>query len=168
MRASPLCWRDWRGPEFGNNGSMTIRWAHENLGDWLKRLNPEVALILFGTNDLGQLEHEEYEAKTRDVVRRCLENGTIVILNTIPPASGRLEKSRVFAEVVAKIARDEKVPLVDYFGEILRRRPGTPRHATESKTIQLAARARWVALCRAGADRQTSGQPGLIVAAGSI
>jgi lysophospholipase L1-like esterase len=117
------CWRDWRGREFGNNGSMTIRWAHENLGDWLKRLNPEVALIMFGTNDLGQLEHEEYEAKTREVVRRCLENGTIVILNTIPPASGRLEKSRVFAEVVAKIARDEKVPLVDYFGEILRRRP---------------------------------------------
>jgi hypothetical protein len=117
------CFSKWRGPEFGNNGGMTIRWAHENVGDWLKRLNPEVALIMFGTNDLGQLERAEYEAKTRDVVRRCLENGTIVILNTIPPTSGRLDKSREFAEVVAKIAREEKVPLVDYFGEILRRRP---------------------------------------------
>jgi lysophospholipase L1-like esterase len=117
------CWRDWRGPEFGNNGSMTIRWAHENVDDWLKRLNPEVALIMFGTNDLGQLERAEYEAKTRDVVRRCLKNGTVVILNTIPPASGRLDKSREFAQVVAQIAREEKVPLVDYFGEVLRRRP---------------------------------------------
>jgi hypothetical protein len=117
------CWRDWRGVKFGNDGGMTIRWAHENVGDWLKRLNPEVALIMFGTNDLGQLERAEYEAKTRDVVRRCLENGTIVILNTIPPASGRLEKSREFAEVVTNIAHEEKVPLVDFFGEILRRRP---------------------------------------------
>jgi len=117
------CWSKWRGPEFGNNGGMTIRWAHENVNDWLKRLNPEVALIMFGSNDLGQLERAEYEAKTRDVVRRCLENGTVVILNTIPPASGRLEKSREFAEIVRKIAREEKVPLVDYFGEILRRRP---------------------------------------------
>src|SRR5579872_2423269 len=25
MRAE--CWRDWRGPDYGNNGSMTIRWA---------------------------------------------------------------------------------------------------------------------------------------------
>jgi hypothetical protein len=77
---------------------------------------------MFGTNDLGQLERAEYESKTRDVVQRCLKNGTIVILNTIPPASGRLDKSRDFAETVAKIARDEKVPLVDYFGETLRRR----------------------------------------------
>jgi lysophospholipase L1-like esterase len=116
------CWGEWRGAKFGNDGGMTIRWAHENLDNWLKRLNPEVALIMFGTNDLGQLERAEYEEKTRDVVQRCLKNGTIVILNTIPPASGRLEKSRDFAETVGKIARDEKVPLVDYFGETLRRR----------------------------------------------
>jgi hypothetical protein len=117
------CWSKWRGPQFGNDGGMTIRWADENVNDWLKRLNPEVALIMFGTNDLGQLERAEYETKTREVVRRCLANGTVVILNTIPPASGRLDKSREFAQIVAKIAREEKVPLVDYFGEILRRRP---------------------------------------------
>jgi lysophospholipase L1-like esterase len=117
------CWQGWKGPQFGNNGGMTIRWAHENLDDWLKRLNPEVALIMFGTNDLGQLERAEYEEKTRDVVRRCLKKGTIVILNTIPPASGRLDKSREFAQTVARVAREEKVPLVDYFGEVLRRRP---------------------------------------------
>jgi lysophospholipase L1-like esterase len=117
------CWHGWKGPQFGSNGGMTIRWAHENLDDWLKRLNPEVALIMFGTNDLGQLDRGEFEEKTRAVARRCLKNGTIVILNTIPPASGRLDKSREFAQTVARIAREEKVPLVDYFAEVLRRRP---------------------------------------------
>jgi len=48
----PECWRDWKGPEFGNQGGRTIRWAEENVGAWLERLDPEVALVMFGTNDL--------------------------------------------------------------------------------------------------------------------
>jgi hypothetical protein len=46
------CWDKWKGPRYGNEGGMSIRWAHENIDKWLKRLNPEVALIMFGTNDL--------------------------------------------------------------------------------------------------------------------
>jgi lysophospholipase L1-like esterase len=118
------CWAGWKSPEHGNQGSMTVRWAHENVDEWLARLNPEVALIMFGTNDLGELALDEYTEKTRDVVHRCMANGTVVILNTIPPRSGRLAESREFAEAVARIAREEKVPLVDYFAEVLRRRPG--------------------------------------------
>jgi lysophospholipase L1-like esterase len=117
------CWDKWKGPDFGSNGSMTIRWADENVDRWLKKLNPEAALIMFGTNDLNQLKTDEYEQKTRDVVQRCLENGTVVILSTIPPRSGKLEQCRTFAEVVKKIGADMKVPVVDYFAECLKRRP---------------------------------------------
>ncbi len=119
----PECWNRWKGPEFGNNGSMTIRWAHQNVDRWLAKLNPEAVLILFGTNDLGQLDLKEYEEKTRAVVRRCLDNGSVVILTTIPPFSGRLERARQFAAAARRIARDEKVPLIDYFAEVLKRRP---------------------------------------------
>jgi hypothetical protein len=28
----PECWRDWKGPEFGNQGGRTIGWAEENVG----------------------------------------------------------------------------------------------------------------------------------------
>jgi lysophospholipase L1-like esterase len=119
----PDCWSKWKGPAYGNNGDMTIRWAHDNIDAWLKKLNPETALIMFGTNDLGPLDLDEYEQKTRAVVRRCLDHGTVVILSTIPPRSGRLDKARTFADAVRKIARAEKVPLIDYFAEILKRRP---------------------------------------------
>jgi len=119
----PDCWSRWKGPEFGNNGSMTIRWAQENAEKWLKKLNPEVALIMFGTNDLHAVPLEEYETKTREVVKRCLDNGTVVILTAIPPRHGMLEKSRTYAETAAKIARELNVPLCDYFGECLKRRP---------------------------------------------
>src|SRR5579872_1699173 len=37
----PECWRDWKGPEFGNESGRTADWALANLDGWLKRLNPE-------------------------------------------------------------------------------------------------------------------------------
>lgn len=117
------CWAKWKGPENGNNGSMTIRWADENIERWLKKLNPEVALIMFGTNDLTAVPLQEYEKKTRAVVRRCLDNGTVVILTTIPPRAGLLDKSRQYAEAVRRIAADMKVSLCDYFAACLERRP---------------------------------------------
>jgi lysophospholipase L1-like esterase len=119
----PECWDKWRGPKYGNNGSMTIRWAHDNVDQWLKDHNPEVAVLMFGTNDLGALDVKEYEEKTADVVGRCLKNGTIVVLTTPPPRSGLLARSKEFAEAVRRVARDQKVPLIDYHAEILKRRP---------------------------------------------
>jgi hypothetical protein len=119
----PDCWQKWRGPEFGSEGGQTIRWADKNVDAWLAKLNPECAVVMFGTNDLAQLDAKEYEAKTRSVVERCLKNGTVVILTTIPPRSGAVEKAKAFADVQRKIAADLKVPLIDYQAEILKRRP---------------------------------------------
>jgi len=117
------CWRDWKGPVFGNEGRMTIRWAHENIDSWLARLNPEVALIMFGTNDLGSVGLQEYIKKTREVVQKCLNNGTVVILSTIPPRHGLADKAAVYADAVRTIAHQMKVPLTDFHAEILKRRP---------------------------------------------
>jgi lysophospholipase L1-like esterase len=117
------CWRDWKGPQFGSEGGMTIRWAHENIDAWLQRLNPEVALIMFGTNDLNSVPLEEYKDKTRAVVKRCLDNGTVVILSTIPPCHGFVEKSAVYAQAVREISQQMKVPLVDFYAGVLKRRP---------------------------------------------
>ena len=119
----PECWRDWKGPAFGSNGGMTIRWADKNVDQWLKKLNPEVAVILFGTNDMSDLNVKEFEAKLRDVVDRCLQNGTIPILTTPPPRSGRAEKSEEFATAVRQVATELRLSLCDYHAEVMRRRP---------------------------------------------
>jgi lysophospholipase L1-like esterase len=119
----PEPWDMGRGTKYGNEGGMTIRWAHENVDKWLKELNPEVAVIMFGSNDLGALEEKEYADKTAEVIERCLKNGTVVILTTPPPRSGLLEKSKRFAEAVRRVAKDKKVPLIDYQAEIHKRRP---------------------------------------------
>src|SRR5205823_7593087 len=74
----PDGWNKGRGAKYGNEGGMTVRWAHENMATWLRELNPEVAVIMFGTNDLGALDEKEYADKTAEVVDRCLKNGTVV------------------------------------------------------------------------------------------
>ncbi len=117
------CWRDWKGPEFGSDGGQTSRWATEHVDRWLKKLNPEAALILFGTNDLGGLDLAEYRTRLREVAEKCLKNGTVVILTTIPPRHGSVEKAKAFAEAARGIARELKVPLVDFHAEVLKRRP---------------------------------------------
>ncbi len=119
----PECWRDWRGPEFGNEGRTTIRWAFENIDGWLTRLQPETAVIMFGTNDLNDLGEQEYREKLRAVVEKCLNRGTVVILTTIPPRHGRVEKAAQFARIAREVADQLKVPLIDYHAEILKRRP---------------------------------------------
>lgn len=119
----PECWRQWKGPEFGSNGGMTIRWALENIDKWLAKLNPEVALVMFGSNDVGQMEVAEYETKTRQVVERCLAKGTVVILSTMPPRSGQVEKAQKFAAAARRLAAEMNLPLLDYHAGILQRRP---------------------------------------------
>ena len=119
----PECWSKWKGPSHGSNGGMTIRWADDNVGKWLKAHNPEVAVIMFGTNDLGGLDRKEFQSKTAAVVDRCLNNGTVVLLTTLPPRSGALEKAKDFAEAIREVAKEMKVPLIDYQAEILKRRP---------------------------------------------
>jgi hypothetical protein len=119
----PECWREWKGPEFGNQGGRTIGWAEENVGTWLERLNPEVVVVMFGTNDLRDLEVNGYRDRLRSVVRSCLNRGTVVILSTIPPRHGFAGKASEFAAAARTIARDLAVPLVDYHAEVLTRRP---------------------------------------------
>jgi len=117
------CWRDWKGGRFGSEGMRTIRWAYDNIDGWLERLNPEAALIMFGTNDLNSVGLEEYDRKMRAVVQKCLDNGTVVILSTIPPRHRFVEKAAMYAQAVRKIAHQMCVPLVDFHSEILKRRP---------------------------------------------
>jgi hypothetical protein len=128
----PECWSKWRGPDFGNEGGMTIVWAEKNVRQWLHKHNPETALIMFGTNDLNSVPMDVYARRMRQTVDACLGNGTIVILSTIPPRSGLLERSRQFADIARKVAMETKVPLCDYFAECLKRRPSDWDGAAET------------------------------------
>ena len=57
------------------------------------------------------------------MVQKCLDNGTIVILSTIPPRHGADAKVKQFVEVTRKVAKELKVPVCDYYQACMDRRP---------------------------------------------
>ena len=115
-------WREWKGPEWGNTGMMKSDWLLNNIDAWQKKMNPEVAVILFGTNDLGSICPPEYTENMAAAIRRMLADGTVPMLTTAPPASGR-PIAREYWLAGVSIARGLKIPVIDYYAEILRRRP---------------------------------------------
>lgn len=119
----PECWRDWRGPDYGNDGGQTAAWADENAAQWLRKLKPEVVVILFGTNDLSGVSADDYRQAMRSLAQKCMESGAVPILTTLPPRHGLEDRAKEFADITRELAAELKLPLVDYHAEILKRRP---------------------------------------------
>jgi hypothetical protein len=116
-------------------GGTTSNWPMQyeqspsmpNIEYWLGKDQPEIAVIMWGTNDLSSgPDLAGYTSNMTAVVQACKANGTVPILTTIPPRHGYVTKSGDYAEAVRQIALSEQVPLIDYHDEIVTRRPHNP------------------------------------------
>jgi hypothetical protein len=114
-------WRTWKGAEWGNTGRMMSNWLLDNIDGWQRKMNPEVAVIMFGTNDIGRIWPPEYTENMAAALRRMMRDGTVPMLTSIPPAAKHGHREYWLAAL--SIAHGLKVPLIDYYAEILRRRP---------------------------------------------
>jgi hypothetical protein len=112
-----------RAPELGHLGQMMSNWFLANVDGWQKRMSPEACVILFGSNDLGGLCPPEYTENMAAGIRRILQDGTVPLLTTVPPASGRDAYGPHYYMACSIIAKEFKIPVVDYYGEVMRRRP---------------------------------------------
>ncbi|MEQ8849884.1 GDSL-type esterase/lipase family protein [Botrimarina sp.] len=124
---------NWQSAATGAKSGSTSAWPLEPSGEpgrrnvdvWLDTLNPEIALVMWGTNDLARgAEPADYAANLREVVAAIKSNGTTPILISPPPRSGYEAAAQRYSEALADLALEEGVPLVDYHGEILARAPG--------------------------------------------
>lgn len=122
-RANRRLWTEWKGPQWGNEGSMKSDWLAAHIDQWQKKIQPEVAVVLFGTNDIGQIPARRYAANLETALRRMMADGTVPILTTVPPKSGAEAQAREYRAAAIAVATRLDVPAVDFYGEILRRRP---------------------------------------------
>jgi lysophospholipase L1-like esterase len=115
-----------KGPEHGNCGSWSVRDIGRVIDQVLATHKPEVAIIMIGTNDFaGRRFPDYYQADLVKLVQKCTDARCIPILNTIPPMRGRIDKCETANRLIRDLAEKMKVPLVDYYGEILKRQPKT-------------------------------------------
>jgi hypothetical protein len=79
-------------------------------------LKPSVSLIMLGTNDVSILDTASYRANLETIVQLSEAQGIIPILTTIPDRDGFEERSRVFSQIIANVAAEYAIPLIDYGG----------------------------------------------------
>lgn len=93
--------------------------------DGVQYRDAEMCLIMLGTNDASQ--NRPVSAMIRDlrtIVEKILANNTMVILSTIPPKRNDMADVKSYNAAIRQLARAKRLPLIDYYAEILRRRPG--------------------------------------------
>ncbi|MFQ6132495.1 MAG: GDSL-type esterase/lipase family protein [Armatimonadota bacterium] len=124
------CWRGWKGPEHGNEGRTTTEWGLRGIEGWLAKHEPEVALVMWGTNDTSHgPQPPQYTDNLRAIIQKCLDVGTIPILYTIPPRASQGKNERLaervegYVAAIREVAAEKHVPLVDFYAEIMRRQP---------------------------------------------
>ena len=83
---------------------------------------PAIALILLGTNDVGQLSATTFQENLRQIVQLSVDAGIIPVLSTLPERYGYPREIAEFNAIINQIARENGVPLWDY-GDAMRQLP---------------------------------------------
>jgi hypothetical protein len=97
---------------------------------WLKKMNPELAVVMWGTNDTYRGPHPpKYTQNLSEIIQKILDNGTVPILYTIPPVGDQTNnpaKTKLvegFVQAARDVAKEKQVPLVDFYAQIMARQP---------------------------------------------
>lgn len=96
----------WANPEFCEAGETPL--ACE-----FSVMNPSVALIMFGTNDVQYLSDEQFDYFLRGVIVETIRQGTLPVLSTFPYRPDFPEQSEYYNKIVAQIAADYDIPLIN-------------------------------------------------------
>lgn len=96
------------------------------LKEILRKHNPQVAPILLGTNDLNVgVSPADYLQNMRAIFDACLANGTVPIVQTLPPTTwGTPDDLASYNRGLLSLAEDLGLPLIDVHAAFLERRPG--------------------------------------------
>lgn len=120
-----------KGEAHGNYSGWTAADGLARLPGVLAAEKPEIAVIMYGTNDVRkQVTPADYEKNLIAIVDLCVKAGCIPIISTIPPQLGQDAQVQAFNAVIKKIAIAAKIPLIDFHAEILQRQPGTSWNGT--------------------------------------
>jgi lysophospholipase L1-like esterase len=89
------------------------------LTDILKKYNPQLALYMLGTNDISAgRPTDKYIADVEKALDLLLDNGTVVILSTLPPYRGKGKQVDDFNAALRELAKKKQVPLLDLYAEM--------------------------------------------------
>jgi len=96
------------------------------LDEILRTYHPQIAIVMLGTNDATQERPVgPYAADMETIITRLLKDGTMPILSTIPPIISDQKRAVEYNDALWRLAAKYRLPVIDFYGEIVARRPGT-------------------------------------------
>jgi len=94
------------------------------MAEVVKKFNPQIGVVMLGTNDVnGGRSPAQYKGDLTKIVDLLTANGTIPIVSTLPPIKGKDDAVKAFNAVLMEVVKEKKIPFIDYYGEIVKRRP---------------------------------------------
>jgi hypothetical protein len=94
-------------------------------------LDAQFAVLMLGTNDAGGgRAAADYLRDLTSIVDIFEGRNIVVILSTLPPRQGAETLIDAYNAQIRDLARTRGLPLIDYYAEILARRPGTSWQGT--------------------------------------
>ena len=84
-----------------------------------------MAVILLGTNDVSQgLSTTTLNANMTSIIDKLEADKIIPVLTTLPPKSGADATVASYNTTIRTLAQTRRIPLIDFWAEVTRRRPG--------------------------------------------
>ncbi len=83
-----------------------------------------MAVILLGTNDIGGGDTAGLTTNLGSIIDKLVADKIIPILTTLPPRVGSDTTVANFNTAIRNLAQSRAIPLIDFWAEITRRRPG--------------------------------------------
>lgn len=96
----------WANPEFCQAGETPLSCE-------VRAMQPSIALIMFGTNDVFYLDEASFDFFLRSIVVETIRDGILPIMSTFPHRPEFPEKSVLYNQIVVQIAQDYDVPLIN-------------------------------------------------------
>lgn len=89
------------------------------LADVANKYKPQLALYMLGTNDVrAGRPTAQYIADVEKAVDLLLDQGTVVILSTLPPYRGKAKIIDDYNKALRQLAAAKHVPIIDLHGEM--------------------------------------------------
>ncbi len=76
-------------------------------------IQPSIAFIMFGTNDVGYRTGDEYRHDMTEIIKQSMEMGVIPVLYTIPPQPRVMDHVSAFNTIIRDLAATNNLPLID-------------------------------------------------------
>ncbi len=76
-------------------------------------IQPSIAFIMFGTNDVGYRTQDEFSHDMGEIIKQSMELGVIPVLTTIPPQPRVPDRVTAFNTIIHDLATQNDLPLID-------------------------------------------------------